>query len=289
MKQAISLLLLWLASIWITPSILAQDNPTPTPDAEGIISIIVQPNDSLWSIAARARIPLAELLSLNGLSEDAVINPGDTLILGYGPPPIPPTQELPTPTVTTTRPPPTPTETSPPPEPTGLCLTAFDDRNQNGKHEPHEPLKATVAFTVFDEETVITNYITNGRSEPFCLYELAAGTYKIARSVSPQETLTTPGDGLVTLTWGTVANLAFGSYVGPSLNTPTVAATRPPLLTVTPVAASNLATPIPPASNAPPTEDGRFPFVAILISGLLLVAVLSLWIVRTITTKNLPE
>lgn len=61
---------------------LAQDFPTSTPDAEGNIFVVVQPNDSLWAIAARAGIPLTELLALNNLAEDSIIAPGDVLLIG---------------------------------------------------------------------------------------------------------------------------------------------------------------------------------------------------------------
>ena len=68
--------------LWLQPTVLqAQDLPTATPDAEGIIYAIVQPNDSLWAVAARSGISLTELLDLNNLTENALIQPGDRLIV----------------------------------------------------------------------------------------------------------------------------------------------------------------------------------------------------------------
>ena len=52
---------------------------SPTPDETGVISVIVQPGESLWIIAARAGLTLPELLALNNLTEADVINPGDVL------------------------------------------------------------------------------------------------------------------------------------------------------------------------------------------------------------------
>ncbi|MFQ5399693.1 MAG: LysM domain-containing protein [Anaerolineae bacterium] len=213
-KAAIALAaaaLLYLIAI-APPASLGQEPPTATPDAEGVIYTEVKPNDSLWSIAARAGITLQELLDLNGLSEDAIIQPGDQLIIGHGLPPATPTVPAPTPTVTATRPPPTPTATASPPPRTAICLLAFMDLDKNGRYEGNEPLRAAVAFTVFNEETVVANYITDGLSEPFCVEDLQPGKYKVTRSVGRHETLTTAGDWSLTLTRGNILNLEFGSY-----------------------------------------------------------------------------
>ena len=71
----ISLSLYWLLGMtgwaFVGPTVTqAQETPTSTPDAEGNIYVIVQPNDSLWSIAARAGISLPELLELNGIDRE---------------------------------------------------------------------------------------------------------------------------------------------------------------------------------------------------------------------------
>ncbi len=183
--------------------------PTSTPDAEGIIYVEVQPNDSFWAIAARAGLTLEELLELNGLTEDTIMQPGDLLIIGYGTPPATPTSDIPTPTLS----PPTPIATSPPLR-TAICLTAFEDTNQNSVHEPGEPLRSGVAFTIYDATAVVANYITDGQSEPFCIEELAAGTYHVTRSIARDEILTTQGDWAITLVAGTVLEQAFGSITG---------------------------------------------------------------------------
>lgn len=194
--------------------LLAQDVPMATPDAEGIIYALVEPNDSLWAIANRAGISLQQLLELNGMTEVDIIHPGQLLIVGRGTPPPTATTEVPTPTVTPTRPPPTPTSTMIPPPRTAICLEAFDDLDRDGIHETGEPMKAAVAFTVFNEETVVGNYITDGISEPYCLEGLTPGDYKVTRSVRRDETLTTSGDWVLTLTAGSVLNLEFGSHAG---------------------------------------------------------------------------
>jgi hypothetical protein len=111
-----------------------------------------------------------------------------------------------------------PTATAAPtatPEPTGgtVCLTAFLDPNQNGQQDPGEELKAAVAFTISNSETVVTNYVTDGFSEPYCIQGLDSGSYQITRSIGPNENLTTAGDWTVSISDDTETIFAFGSYI----------------------------------------------------------------------------
>lgn len=213
------LLGLFLLGLLAVAPARAQTEPaTPTPNAAGEIVVIVQPNDSLWNIAARAGISLEELLDLNGLSENDFIQPGDRLIVGYGPPPVTPTRQLPP---TATLPPPTSRPTQAPPR-TAICLTAYDDRDQDGVFDAEEPLREAVAFTVYDETAVVANYITTGQSEPHCIEGLDGGAYHVTRSINPNEALTNDGEWAIRLSPGDVAHLEFGSYsLNPSA-TPTV-------------------------------------------------------------------
>jgi len=226
------------------PALFAQDALTATPDAEGVIYTLVEPNDSLWAIADRAGISLQQLLDLNGLTEAAIIHPGELLVVGHGTPPPTATIEMPSPTVTATRPPPTPTPTAIPPPRSAICLEAFDDLDRDGIFDTGEPLKAAGAFTIFNEESVIGNYITDGISEPYCFEGLAPGDYKVTRSVRRDETLTTSGDWVLTLTSGSVLSLEFGSHPGAAA-TPTapiesqLVQAEAPIATFTPPPLSN--------------------------------------------------
>ena len=216
-------LLLWPAALAI---VQAQTLPTATPDAEGVIYVIVQPNDSLWGIAGRAGIGLTELLDLNNLTEDALIQPGDRLIVAIVEPPASPTPEA-SPTLVATREPPTPTVTPPPGPVTAVCLVAFADENGNGEREPAEPLQAGVAFTIFTSEAVVANYVTDGISEPYCLTELEPGDYQITRSVGRAETLTNSGNRTVILAAGDQVMLGFGGLVGSTPQPTAVPPTQP--------------------------------------------------------------
>ena len=212
-RIAIKILLLpgvlavYLLFLPLLQPLAAQDNPTNTPDAEGIIYVEVQPDDSLWGIAARAGLSIPELLELNDLQESVVLQPGDRLIVARVTPPATTTPNIPTPTM----PPPSPTPTAAKPR-TALCIMAYDDLNQDGNLDEGEALRSTVAFTIYNEQEVVANYVTDGITEPHCLEDLSPGAYHVTRSRTQHETLTTEGDWALTLSEGSVLNLAFGSY-----------------------------------------------------------------------------
>ncbi len=210
-------------------------DPTATPDAEGTIYAEVRSGDSIWAVAARAGITLDEILELNDMSRDDFVHTGDLLIVGYG---DPPGQEIAEEEVS-----PEATESETNSEESGeeeiqatstpeaesasqasteekdqivgvsICLTAYDDTNQSGVYDAGEELRPDVAFTIFDGQQVVSNYVTDGSSEPFCLEGLAAGSYRITRSSLPNEALTTPGDRAVSLTEGSSLELEFGSFL----------------------------------------------------------------------------
>ncbi len=58
---------------------------TVTPQPDGSIVHIVEEGQTLWTIAAVYGIDLAELLSLNGMTEDSFVHPGDRVIVRAGP------------------------------------------------------------------------------------------------------------------------------------------------------------------------------------------------------------
>lgn len=261
----------------------AQTEPTPTPDAEGVITIIVQPNDTLWAIAGRAGISLQELLDFNGISESDFIQPGQKLIVGYGEPPTTPTPDT-TPTATATLPPPTPRPPTATPLPTAVCLSAFQDNNGNGLPDVGEALQTAVAFTVYTPDEVVANYVTDGISEPYCL-PLEPGSYQITRSFSAGERLTGSGNQAILLNRGDVMYLAFGSQRagaspaptqnGPGTDTAVTAPAYPAVIGAN--------TPFEPTPASTGGQSGRsislIPLGAVIIGGLLLT-VTTIYIVR---------
>lgn len=257
---------------------------SPTPDATGAIVVIVQPGESLWIIAARAGLSLPELLALNGLTDQSIINPGDAIIIGQVTPPAISTPDEGSPTATL--PPPTPRPTEPRPE-AAVCLTAFDDLNRNGIREATEPLRAGVAFTVYNTEAVVANYITDGRSEPRCLRGLSPGSYRVTRSVAPGEVLTTGGDWSLNLSAGGELYQAFGSVMGEAAagDSPATGPAAPP---ATGAVAPFAATPAPPFAG---DGDGRVTWIsvaALFLGGLLLLAAVLILLIRQSRNRRSP-
>jgi LysM repeat protein len=295
-KRLFRVIIIALLLAGTTATSRAQESPTPesfpppvwvspTPDEAGTITVVVAPGDSMWIIAARAGLTLPELLALNNLTEDAIIRPGDILIIGYATPeatPVPEEEVSPTPTL----PPPTLRPTEPRPIAT-ICLSAFEDLNRNGIHDSGEPLRAGVAFTVYNQEAVAANYITDGVSEPKCLGGLSPGEYRVTRSVVPGEVLTTAGDWALNLAANTQLNQAFGSFIpeaneavetaAPAAQTTTgaLSVTRPPETT-----------PAPPPDTAP-TFGWRIAGVAILfLGGLTLMAAVLILLLRQVRDRS---
>ena len=218
--------------------------PTPTPNADGEILVQVQPGDTMWNIAARASITLDELLDFNGLSRTDFINAGDVLLVGYGEAVVgepeaesaeseeasseaseageaegdtavvaadgaPANEDNQAETVAVAAVAETPAEE------TGstICLRAFDDANQDGQFNAGESLRASVAFTLSDGQNVISNYVTDGASEPYCIDGLPDGNYRISRSFATNEVATNASDQAVTLSSGSQWDFDFGSVI----------------------------------------------------------------------------
>jgi hypothetical protein len=198
------------------PAAPAPSQPTATPDADGVIYHTVQSGDSMWSIAARAGISLDDLLEYNNLTRESFIQAGQRLIIGYADPPAAEPEEEEELLEEEAAEEPEPTATpEPTPMPTGgdICLLAFDDLNENGVYDAGEPLRASVAFTISDGRTVVSNYVSDGVSEPYCIQGLAADSYQITRSRQANEQLTTPGEWAISLTDGAMVELEFGSII----------------------------------------------------------------------------
>ncbi len=76
------------------PAIPAVPVVAAAPNADGTVIHIVQQGQTLWDIAVTYGVPLADLLALNYLTEDALLHPGDAILVRLGPgqsPPPPPT------------------------------------------------------------------------------------------------------------------------------------------------------------------------------------------------------
>lgn len=63
------------------PAVVVIPVVVATPQADGSILHIIRSGQTLWTVAAVYKVPLEELLALNGLPENAVIYPGDEIII----------------------------------------------------------------------------------------------------------------------------------------------------------------------------------------------------------------
>lgn len=93
-----------------------------------------------------------------------------------------------------------------------ICVTAYNDANQNGTREPMEPLLADVVVTLQTEQAIsVGNYVTTGQTEPYCFEGLAPGIYLINFS-GGMVTPTAENDFAVTLMAGGIpAQVQFGA------------------------------------------------------------------------------
>jgi hypothetical protein len=119
-------------------------------------------------------------------------------------------------------------------EPSGrICVTAYNDANQNGVRDPMEPLLPDVVASLLNEQAVaVASYVTDGQSEPHCFEGVAPGTYTVTFEgglVTP----TGPESFAVTLAAGQLvpAQAQFGALPGASLEPAARSAVRTPLST----------------------------------------------------------
>lgn len=213
----------------VAPPSQTDPDPTATPDAEGVIYYEVQEGDSFWSVAARHGITLEQIYEWNDAEEGDFVRVGQLLIVGYSDDATPEATEDPDATADpdteddtdatataesegTPTPPPTETPTEMP-RSGEICLGAYVDDNQNGQRDAGEELKASVAFTISSGEAVVSNYVTDGSSEPYCITGLESGDYRVTRSTTGGEVLTNPGEWALSLAAGSSETLEFGSYV----------------------------------------------------------------------------
>lgn len=95
-----------------------------------------------------------------------------------------------------------------------VCVTLFEDSNQNRIQEEGERLLADGLIRLNAEETLVSEHTTDGTSEPHCFDRLVAGEY-IAVAVAPGGYgLTTPNQLRVQANPGSRINIAFGAAEG---------------------------------------------------------------------------
>ena len=84
--RAVVLMVFFLMALLASAVLFATASRANNPETGPAPTVVVQPHDTLWSIATRTaphrdpRVAVAEIQQLNGLA-DVNISPGDTLVL----------------------------------------------------------------------------------------------------------------------------------------------------------------------------------------------------------------
>jgi hypothetical protein len=97
---------------------------------------------------------------------------------------------------------------------TGVCVTLFEDANQNRIREDGEGLLVGGTITLSSEGETVGEYQTDGASEPHCFEELAVGLYTAAAQAPEGYGLTTAAQFRVSIQSGQRVNAIFGAAVG---------------------------------------------------------------------------
>jgi LysM repeat protein len=200
--------------------------PRSKQQPDGSVWHVVQGGDTLFIIAIEYGVTVDQIMQLNRL------RPGDYLRVGQelmvkGPAQLPtatasPQPEL-VPTVAVTL---QPTAVAGTPAPAGLCIQAFNDRNDNGLYDGNEELVANVKFTVLSGESQVAAFTTDGIAEPRCFADLVPGAYTVRVELPPSYTSTTDEQVGLALATGQTARVAFGVRLSGDKTVPKPTPTR---------------------------------------------------------------
>jgi LysM repeat protein len=198
--------------------------PQSKQQPDGSVWHVVQGGDTLFIIAIEYGVTVDQIMQLNRL------RPGDYLRVGQelmvkGPAQLPtatasPQPEL-VPTVAVTLQP-----TAVAGTPAGLCILAFNDRNDNGLYDGNEELVANVKFTVLSGESQVAAFTTDGIAEPRCFADLVPGAYTVRVELPPSYTSTTDEQVGLALATGQTARVAFGVRLSGDKTVPKPTPTR---------------------------------------------------------------
>ena len=128
----------------------AQPKPVfvATPAADGSVIHVVQQGQTLWTIAAKYNIPLADLLSRNNLTENSFVYPGNRLIIFPSNTPAPENTDQKVPTEISNQPTVAPATLLPSPT---INLTATPTKTPLKKQEAGfklDPMRALLALLI---------------------------------------------------------------------------------------------------------------------------------------------
>ncbi|MBC8171915.1 MAG: LysM peptidoglycan-binding domain-containing protein [Anaerolineae bacterium] len=97
---------------------------------------------------------------------------------------------------------------------TGICLSMFNDANQNRIREAGELLLASGKIMISAGGETVETYETDGSSEPFCLLDLDAGVYTVGAEAPEGFGLTGSPQSTLRVQSGVGVNLQIGAAQG---------------------------------------------------------------------------
>jgi LysM repeat protein len=95
-----------------------------------------------------------------------------------------------------------------------VCVTMFDDANQNRIQNSGEALLAGGSITLRQGTQEVSSYETDGTSEPYCFEDLEPGQYTAIAAAPQGYGLTTPASLVISVQAGTSFRLVFGAAQG---------------------------------------------------------------------------
>jgi LysM repeat protein len=190
------------------PALQLTPFPTPTPGLDGRILYTVQADDTLWRISAVSKVPLDELRQLNSLGADAVIRPGQVLLLGVVDPPAV-TQDPGATQDPATLPTPTPTILA---DASSICVLLYLDENGDAIREDFEIALADGEVSVTERLGTYSNkQTTTFFDEPVCFDNIPPGEYLVTMALPGGFNRTTELSVSVELLPGDTSYLNFGA------------------------------------------------------------------------------
>jgi len=194
----------------------ATPQPTPTAGADGRILYTVQVNDTPWGIAAQFGMELTTLQNLNGWGSDAVVVPGQVVLLGTVSQQEPTATAGPTTEVVATLTPETPGTGS-------ICVLLFDDVNGDATRQETEFGIAGGQANVNERtglasRTAATESALDADGEPVrtCFEELPLGEYTVSVAIPEGYNPTTAPNITIQIAPGQTQEINFGAQASSS-------------------------------------------------------------------------
>jgi LysM repeat protein len=209
---------------------------------DGSIVHVVQPGNTIDSIAVAYGVTRQDIMALNNISDPRIIQIGQELLIREGDGSsddndedaggeegdngeeggeeadpdreyLDPEEADPAPVVSVASgkvlPARDPAATS-----ANVCVMLFDDTNQNRIQEDGEPLLSGGNIVLRNGSSEAGSHTTDGASEPYCFESLASGDYVTVASAPSGYGLTTPNQFRVRANPGSTINVVFGAAQG---------------------------------------------------------------------------